>query len=162
MLGLGQMQTQIAGMRLEDEIKQTKGFKSERHKATVNIMFTEGWIRDKFSATLKPYDLTNQQYNVLRILRGSDPKPLSTSDIRDRMLDKMSDASRIVDRLFRKGLVTKKTCRADKRLVDIGITKEGLTILAQIDDLAQFSDILDSITEAEAAELNRILDKARS
>jgi DNA-binding MarR family transcriptional regulator len=155
------MDQQIAVMRLEDEIKQTKGFKSEHHKATVNIMFTDGWIRDKFSCTLKPFDLTNQQYNVLRILRGSNPQPLSTSAIRDRMLDKMSDASRIVDRLFKKGLVSKETCGSDKRLVDVGITKEGLSVLEQIDGSVQFNNLLDAITEAEAAELNRILDKAR-
>lgn len=148
-------------MRLEEEIKQTKGFESQRHKATVNIMFTEGWLRDKFSCTLKPHDLTNQQYNVLRILRGSNPKPLSTSDIRERMLDKMSDASRIVDRLYKKGLVSKKTCGADKRLVDVGITKEGLSVLAQIDGSSAFKNILDTITDEEAAELNRILDKIR-
>jgi DNA-binding MarR family transcriptional regulator len=155
------MEQQIAVMRLEDEIKQTKGFKSEHHKATVNIMFTDGWIRDKFSCTLKPFDLTNQQYNVLRILRGSNPQPLSTSAIRDRMLDKMSDASRIVDRLFKKGLVSKEICGTDKRLVDVGITEQGLTMLAQIDKASEFDTALNRITEEEAAELNRILDKIR-
>ena len=155
------MEHQIAEMRLEDEIKQTKGFKSEHHKAMVNIMFTECWIRDKFSCTLKPFELTNQQYNVLRILRGSNPKPLSTSAIRDRMLDKMSDASRIVDRLFKKGWVSKETCGSDKRLVDVGITEEGLSVLDQIDKADGFNNILHSISEEEAAELNRILDKAR-
>lgn len=150
-------------MSLEQEIKQEKGFTSERHKAVVNVMFTEAWIRSQMSDILKPYDLTLQQYNVLRILRGSNPKPLSTSCIRDRMLDKMSDASRIVDRLFKKGLLDRKTCTADKRLVDVFISKEGLNVLSQIDvSMKSFNDNLDSITEEEARVLNDILDRIRA
>lgn len=149
-------------MSLEQEIKQEKGFASERHKALVNIMFTESWLRSQMSEILKPYDLTLQQYNVLRILRGSNPKPLSTSCIRDRMLDKMSDASRIVDRLFKKNLLDRKICSADKRLVDVFISKEGLKVLAQIDErMASFHDNMNSITEDEARVLNRILDQIR-
>jgi DNA-binding MarR family transcriptional regulator len=150
-----------AQMGLEEEIQQTKGFGSQRQKAIVNIMYTEAWLRDKFGSTLKPFGLTNQQYNVLRILRGSNPKPLSTSSIRERMLDKMSDASRIVDRLYKKGWVSKVACPTDKRLVDVSITEEGLEVLATIDKKNAFVDALDRLTEQEAEELNRILDKAR-
>lgn len=149
-------------MGLEEDIKQERGFQSERHKAVVNIMYTDGWLRGCLSELLKPYDLTNQQYNVLRILRGSSPKPLSTSDIRSRMLDKMSDASRIVDRLFKKGLVDRKVCPADKRLVDVFISKEGLKILKVIDEtMNDFNKNLGEITEEEAETLNTILDKLR-
>jgi DNA-binding MarR family transcriptional regulator len=148
-------------MSLESEIKQTKGFESEKHKALINIIYTESWIRDKFNSTLKPYGLTTQQYNVLRILRGSSPEPLSTSSIRERMLDKMSDASRIVDRLHKKGWVSKVVCPSDKRLVDIEITDEGMEALAKIDTQNSFVEAFSNLTEAEAAELNRILDKAR-
>ena len=150
-------------MSLEEDIKQEKGFESERHKAVVNVMYTEGWLRSLFSDILKPHDLTNQQYNVLRILRGSAPKPLSTSCIRSRMLDKMSDASRIVDRLYKKGLVDRKTCSTDKRLVDVFITKAGLKELKDIDaSMVKFNESIGSVTEEEAATLNRLLDKLRA
>ena len=149
-------------MGLKEEIKQEKAFQSERHKALVNIMYTEGWIRNRMSATLKPFDLTSQQYNVLRILRGSSPKALSTSCIRSRMLDKMSDASRIVDRLLKKELIERKTCAADKRLVDVLITKSGLDLLAKIDGpMNDMGELFSSISEEEAATLNLILDKLR-
>lgn len=149
-------------MGLEEDIKQDKGFKSERQKAIINIMYTEGWLRNRLSETLKPHDLTSQQYNVLRILRGSKPKAMSTSCIRSRMLDKMSDASRIVDRLDKKNLVRKKACATDKRLVDVFITKEGLALLEKIDGSVDNMDkMFDSITLEEAETLNRILDKLR-
>lgn len=152
----------LESMKLEEEIKQEKGFSSERHKAVVNIMFTDSWIRSMLNDLLKPHKLTNQQYNVLRILRGSTPKPLSTSCIRGRMLDKMSDASRIVDRLVQKGLVSRKTCSVDKRLVDVFITKAGLKLLEAIDvQMENFNKKVVTITEEEAATLNSILDKLR-
>ena len=149
-------------MGLEEDIKQDKGFQSERHKALVNIMYTESWMRNRMSEILKPFELTGQQYNVLRILRGSSPKPLSTSCIRSRMLDKMSDASRIVDRLFKKGLLERKPCPSDKRLVDVLITQKGLNLVGQIDEpLQEISNLFGTITEEEAATLNQILDKLR-
>lgn len=149
-------------MGLEEDIRQDKGFKSERQKAIINIMYTEGWLRNRLSETLKPHDLTSQQYNVLRILRGSKPKAMSTSCIRSRMLDKMSDASRIVDRLDKKKLVQKKACAADKRLVDVFITKEGLSLLDKIDASVDNMDTMfNSITLEEAETLNKILDKLR-
>ena len=149
-------------MGLKEDIQQDKGFKSERHKALINIMYTEAWLRSLMSETLKPFDLTSQQYNVLRILRGSSPKPMSTSCIRGRMLDKMSDASRIVDRLFKKGLLERKTCASDKRLVDVLITEEGLKLLEKIDEpIENMGDAFSSISEVEAKTLNEILDKLR-
>jgi MarR family 2-MHQ and catechol resistance regulon transcriptional repressor len=152
----------LVEMSLEQDIKQEKGFASEHHKAVVNIMFTEAWLRSQMSDILKPYDLTLQQYNVLRILRGSNPKPLSTSCIRDRMLDKMSDASRIVDRLFKKSLLDRKISATDKRLVDVFIAEEGLKVLSQIDGrMAGFNESLNLITEDEARVLNGVLDRLR-
>jgi MarR family 2-MHQ and catechol resistance regulon transcriptional repressor len=149
-------------MRLEDEIRQDKGFKSQQQKAMVNIFYTEGWLRNRLSETLKPYDLTSQQYNVLRILRGSNPEPMSTSCVRSRMLDKMSDVSRIVDRLFKKALVDKRLCITDKRLVDVFITDAGLTLLDKIDKSMDGMDkMFAGITDEEAATLNQILDKLR-
>lgn len=150
-------------MGLEEDIQQGKGFKSERHKALVNILFTEAWLRSRMSEILKPFKLTGQQYNVLRILRGSYPKPISTRCIRSRMLDKMSDASRIVDRLFKKELVERKACSSDKRLVDVVITDKGLKLLEQIDEpLDSLGDAFGLITEQEAQALNETLDKLRN
>jgi DNA-binding MarR family transcriptional regulator len=90
-------------MGIEKDIQQSK-FRSPHHKATVNLIYTLGWIRDKTRCILEAEDITAQQFNILRILRGSFPKPLSTLQIRERMLEKMSDTSRIVDRLITKGL----------------------------------------------------------
>lgn len=94
-------------MRLEDEIKQ-KSFRNEFHKLAVNIIYTHSWLMSKIIYMLSQYDITPQQYNILRILRGQFPSPASVSLLKSRMLDKMSDASRLVDRLVEKGLVEKK------------------------------------------------------
>ncbi len=149
-------------MRIEDEIKQSQ-FVSERHKATVNLMFTNNWLVDRIKDSMKAHDITLQQYNVLRILRGSHPKPISTASIRERMLDKMSDASRIVDRLVKKDLVCRSTCPNDKRLVDVTISEAGLALLSSIDEEAtSMRDLLDQLSEAEAQTLNVLLDKIRN
>ena len=100
-------------MSLEQEINQPK-FRNEKQKAVINIIYTYNWINQQIKEYLESEDLTQQQYNILRILRGSAPDPLSTLQIRERMLDKMSDTSRIVDRLVLKGLVSKKASKADK------------------------------------------------
>lgn len=148
---------------MEQDISQNKGFASERHKAIINIIYTEGWLRNNLSEALKPFELTSQQYNVLRILRGSSPKALSTSCIRSRMIDKMSDASRIVDRLFKKGLLVREVCKSDKRLVDVHISENGLALLNKIDPIIdEFDSFFSSITEEEAETLNQILDKLRT
>jgi len=110
---------------------------------------------------LSTEDITQQQYNILRILRGSEC-PLSTLKIRERMLDKMSDTSRIVDRLIVKGLVEKTACIKDKRLVDITVTKKGLQLLEKLDALNESIDsILNGVSEKEAHTINQILDKLR-
>jgi DNA-binding MarR family transcriptional regulator len=148
-------------MGLQEDIKQTK-FRNDYQKAAINILYTYGWLAQRVKRFLKKHELTSQQYNVLRILRGSYPKPLSTLQIRERMLDKMSDSSRIVDRLVIKQLVIKKACEHDKRLVDVFISEEGLNMLAKIDGAEKDIDShLSNITEAEALELSRILDKIR-
>ncbi len=149
-------------MSLEDEIKQVKPFRSERQKAMVNIMFTHGWVNDRFRDFMKPFGLTQQQYNVLRILRGSEPDPLSTSCIRDRMIDRMSDASRIVERLCQKGLVKRTQSPVDRRLVEVRITQAGLQLLQTID--GQQEDMqrsFSNLTEDELKQLNHLLDKLR-
>lgn len=149
-------------MKLEDEIQQVKGFSSERQKALINIMFTHGWVTDRFRCVMKPFDLTHQQYNVLRILRGSGTAPLSTSCIRHRMIDKMSDASRIVDRLCKKELVVREQSPVDRRLVEVRISDKGLELLDRIDvDKKNLDSLTGNLTESEYAQLNQLLDKLR-
>ncbi|MCI4667605.1 MAG: MarR family transcriptional regulator [Bacteroidia bacterium] len=149
-------------MRLEEAIKQKAPFRSPWHKLTVNLLFTNNWLMGLQKDLFKPYNITTQQYNVLRILRGAYPEPISTSDIRDRMLDKMSDVSRIVDRMVKKGLVSRRTCKTDKRLVDVLITEDGLDLLKKMDETtASFDTSLASLSAEEAIQLNELLDKLR-
>jgi DNA-binding MarR family transcriptional regulator len=147
-------------MGIEKDIQQTN-FRNEFQKMGINIIYTANWLNEKMGQILSTEDITQQQYNILRILRGSDA-PLSTLKIRERMLDKMSDTSRIVDRLIVKGLVEKFACVKDKRLVDITVTKKGLQLLEKLDALnEQIDSILKGVSEKEAHTINQILDKLR-
>ena len=115
----------------------------------------------KIKIFLDAEDITPQQYNILRILKGSN-KPMSTMAIRERMLDKMSDTSRIVERILKKGLVEKRVCPSDKRLVDVTISQKGIAVLEKIDKSNDRLDsILQGLTTEEAAVLNQLLDKMR-
>jgi DNA-binding MarR family transcriptional regulator len=148
-------------MGIQEEIKQTN-FRSPYQKAFINILYTNNWLQEEVRCMLQSEELTHQQFNVLRILRGSHPKPLSTLQIRERMLDKMSDSSRIVDRLMKKEHVTKTTCENDKRLVDVSITKLGLEKLLEIDKKEVLIDnSLHNLSEEEAETLSHLLDKIR-
>ncbi len=147
---------------IEEEIKQQKKFANEYEKAIVNILFTSGWLYNANATLLKRYDITPEQYNVLRILRGASPSPLMLGDISSRMLDKASNATRLVEKLRLKTLVERELCPNNRRQVDIVITKKGLSLLAKIDKEENLrNNLLKNITKAEAAELNRLLDKAR-
>lgn len=147
-------------MGIEKDIQQ-QSFRNEHQKATVNIIFSANWLNEQIKAFLDAEDITQQQYNILRILRGSN-RPMSTLQIRERMLDKMSDTSRIVERLLKKGLVEKKVCPTDKRLVDVIIAKKGSGLLEKLDRKnTELDNILDGLTEAEAHTLNHLLDKMR-
>jgi DNA-binding MarR family transcriptional regulator len=147
-------------MGIEKDIQQTN-FRNEFQKMGINIIYTAHWLNEKMGQILSTEDITQQQYNILRILRGSDA-PLSTLKIRERMLDKMSDTSRIVDRLIVKDLVEKTACVKDKRLVDITVTKKGLQLLEKLDALnEQIDSILKGVSEKEATTMNQILDKLR-
>jgi MarR family transcriptional regulator, 2-MHQ and catechol-resistance regulon repressor len=148
-------------MNLEKEIHQNT-FRGPKQKAMINLLFTYGWVIEKIKTFLSKEDITHQQYNILRILRGSFPEPLSTLQIRERMLDKMSDTSRIVDRLIVKGLVKKSTCPNDKRLVDVTITESGQKLLSKLDEESHhMDDIMNRLTEKEAEMLSMLLDKLR-
>lgn len=148
-------------MSIEKDIHQLRKFRSEHHKSVVNLIFTYNWVTEKLKQYLETQDLTLQQYNILRILRGSE-KPISTLQIRERMLDKMSDTSRIVDRLVLKNLVKKATCKTDKRLVDVTITAKGKTLLKKLDkNELQIDGAVNNLNDAEAKLLNQLLDKIR-
>lgn len=148
-------------MGIEKDINQTR-FRSEYQKGVVNLTFTYNWLHEKMRNILDTEDITNQQFNILRILRGAG-KPLSTLQIRQRMLDKMSDTSRIVDRLIIKGFVSKTTRPSDKRLVDISITDKGKKLLERLDKFdIQIDAILGNLSDSEIKTLNKILDKIRS
>ena len=149
-------------MSLEDDIHQDEGFHSEWQKLGVNLTYTFYWSRDKLKGFFSEFDITMQQFNVLLILRGQHPKPVSTSFLRERLLDKMSDTSRIVDRLVKRELVERTSCKTDKRLVDVLITEEGLALLSQIDQrMDDLEDIYTKLSEAEAKQLNWLLDRLR-
>ena len=148
-------------MSIEEDINQKK-FRNQHQKAMINLIYTYNWITEQTKVILEKGDITAQQFNILRILRGAGT-PLSTLQIRQRMLDKMSDTSRIVDRLIIKGLVKKNTCKADKRLVDVSITDKGKKVLEKIDKYENDMDaIAGNISEQEAKILTQLLDKIRN
>lgn len=149
-------------MKLEDEIAQ-KQFKNEFQKSYINILYTSNWLSNNSSSFYKSFDLTQQQFNVLRILRGEYPKPCTVNIIRERMIDKMCDASRIVDRLKLKELVVRKKNELDRRAMDILITEKGLKLLKEMDIVIEKETEwpLRNLSEEEAITLNQLLDKIR-
>ena len=147
-------------MGIERDIHQ-EHFRNDYQKAIINLIYTFNWVRDQLQEPLADHHLTMQQYNILRILRGAR-QPISTLQIRERMLDKMSDTSRIVDRLIVKELVKKTTCKRDKRLVDVVITDKGLDLLKGLENYSlEIDKVLGSLSETEAKQLNLLLDKVR-
>src|SRR5438552_10918812 len=149
-------------MGIDKDIHQHK-LRNERHQAMVNLLFTYGWAIERLKQLVSEQGITHQQFNILRILRGNHPTPLSTLTIRERMIDKMSDTSRIVDRLLAKGLVKKVICKKDRRLVDVTITDKGLKLLEKLDGKQDdMDDILSNLSEKEASNLSRLLDKIRN
>lgn len=148
-------------MSIEKDIHQIRSFRNEHHKLVVNLIFTGNRLTEAVRDIVKQHEITSQQFNVLRILRGSK-EPLTTLQIRERMLDKMSDTSRIVERLLMKQLVAKSVNAADKRLVDVTITAAGLRLLKKLDKLDAAIEILaQNLTAKEAKQLNGLLDKLR-
>ena len=148
-------------MSLEEDIKQEK-FDNEFQKVAVNILFTSSWLYNINADRLKAHDITPEQFNVLRILRGSHPKALMLAEVTCRMLDKSSNATRLVEKLRLKGLVKREICEGNRRQVDIFITDKGLAILKKIDsEESEWLATLKNISKAEAQELNRTLDKLR-
>jgi DNA-binding MarR family transcriptional regulator len=148
-------------MKLEEEIKQ-RSFKSPQQKLAVNLLYTCNWLNDHYAQFFKGTDLTTQQFNVLRILRGQHPKHCSLKEIKERMLDRMSDASRIVDKLVSKKYVERAQCPSDRRSVNLLITDKGLKLLSQLDFIDDSTrEIFKALTKKEVETLNELLDKAR-
>jgi DNA-binding MarR family transcriptional regulator len=147
-------------MKLEDEIQQKK-FRTAHHKALVNLIYTCHWAETKQQSYFKPFGITGQQFNILRILKGQHPKGISSTEIKARMLDKNSDVSRLLDRLVAKKFVTRIACPADKRATDVYITEGGLALLKDIAKTEDENNPLNLLSIAEAALLSDILDKCR-
>lgn len=148
--------------KLEDEVFQ-RDFRNEYHKGVVNLVYTSGFINTALQQLFSRYDLTMQQFNILRILRGIYPDSCSNSYIKERMLDKNSDVTRIISRLISRGLVARQSSKADRRRVEICIEQAGLDLLALMDkNSCEEEQILQNLTEAEVQELNRLLDRIRS
>jgi DNA-binding MarR family transcriptional regulator len=149
-------------MSIEKDIKQQKPFKSPYQKLVVNIIYTSNWMNFEQQGLLKPFDLSSQQYNVLRILRGQYPNPITVNGIIERMLDKMSNASRLVDKLLLKGFVSRCDNAEDRRACDIRITQKGEDVLAMIDkDQADWEEKMKKLSEEDAETLSDLLDKLR-
>lgn len=149
-------------MRIEQAINQRK-FKDDYHKIVVNLLYTGNWLRDALGANLKEHGLLPQHYNALRIIKGRHPDPVSAGDIKDVMLDKASDVTRLLDKLEKLEYVQRRLCPHNRRKMDISITPQGLKLLSDVDILMDtfYDDLADRITEAEAATLSDLLDKIR-
>ncbi len=149
-------------MKIEEAIQQ-KQFLNAYQKAHVNILYTAAALSQQTALAIKPFHLTVQQFNILRILRGRHPEPMTIKDLTSRMLDKMSNASRLVDKLIEKGLVVRDTCSEDRRRVDVVISATGLQVVARASEAVERMHQFDSqvLTEEEALLLSDLLDKIR-
>lgn len=148
-------------MRLEDEIQQ-KAFKSPYQKLAVNLLYTSNWLNNHYAGFFKNLNLTTQQYNVLRILRGQHPNICSLKIIKERMLDRMSDASRIVDKLVSKGYVIRNQCPSDRRSISLIISDKGLKLLKELDFIDEATkNIFKNLSTKEVEQLNELLDNMR-
>lgn len=149
-------------MRIEDEIKQAK-FKSEFEKLAINLAFTHAHFENQFAQAVKTMNTTPEQYNVLRILKGQHPKPISVKDIQSRMISKMSNTSRLIDKLKDKGFVKRVECEHDRRAVDINLTPEGIEHLDLLSKTIEpMQRGYQALSETEAKQVNELLDKLRS
>lgn len=147
--------------KIEDAIKQKK-FENEFHKLTINVIYTASWFQSRHLQIFKPYGISGPQYNILRILKGQFPNPAPLKLLTERMIDKMSNTSRLVEKLLKKGLVERTICKDNRRQVDISITPAGLELLKEVGKKMEMeSSRLTSLSEKEAKQLNLLLDKLR-
>ena len=149
-------------MKIEDEL-QTKKFKSEQHKASLNVMFTAYRVHTQVAQALKPYGVTAEQYNVMRILKGSSPRSMCVKEIAGRMIERNSNVPRILDRLQAKAYVTRTRSESDGRETLIRLTDEGVALLAEVSrKVSEVDGAAVNLTDTEARLLNELLDKSRN
>lgn len=149
-------------MKIEQAIKQAK-FRNQYQKTGLNIIYTASWIEAKFKDVLKDYQITLQQFNILKILNGQQGNAISISDIKDRMLDQNSDVSRIVERMRKKDWVIRQTSENDRRMMQVIISEAGTKLLGEIEkQQAEFDSVLDKLNTEELEILNNLLDKIRT
>ena len=149
-------------MKIEDEIKSTVAL-SIAKKVILNLAFTKNYVGDKFNEILKPFEISGEQYNVLRILRGQKGKPINMQDIQDRMVTKNSNTTRLIDKLLLKKMVERNVCPHNRRKIEILITQTGLDTLAELDSLIENYEngITSNLTNPELEQLNNLLEKIR-
>lgn len=149
-------------MELEKEIKQ-QVFKTPASKAVLNIIYTGNWLMGRITQSLKPFGISAQQFNVLRILKGMVPNPTALADIQERMLDRMSNATRLVEKLRQKNLLTRVECPENRRKVDIHITAEGLALLEKVNERISREEVqmMERLSPEQIESLNQILDQLR-
>ena len=150
-------------MKIEDELKMKK-FANAQDRAVLSIMFTGNWLTDRMNSLLKPWGISDQQYNVLRILKGQKGKPINLYKIRERMIHRMSNATRLVEKLRRKGFVHREICESNRRMVEIVITKEGLQVLNEINEVVKEhrKATNNKLSDEEATLIGDLLDKLRA
>ena len=148
-------------MNLEQEIKQ-KAFRSEQSKLIVNLIYTYNQLKSRIATVLKNEGVTMQQYNVLRIVNGSGEEGITTSEIRERMLDKMSDASRMVDRLESMELLLKQRDRDDRRVLHVFLTEKGQALVQRLMQQDTIDQLARGVKEESAQQLNKLLDSFRA
>lgn len=150
-------------MSIENDIKSTIKL-DEMTKTVINLLYTNNWIKEKSMPLFKDYQLSSEQYNVLRILRGQKGNPVNMSTIQERMLNKMSNTTRLIDKLIAKGLVTRQICPSNRRKIEICITNKGLSILKELDPIVENNNIniTNNLNTSELKSLNTLLDKLRS
>lgn len=149
-------------MSIEEDIKSTIKLQGNQ-KTVINLVYTSNWLKEKSKAFFKDYDLSSEQYNVLRILRGQKGKPANLSTIQERMLNKMSNTTRLVDKLIKKELVTRHSCESNRRKIEIYMTKKGLNLLIELDSIVDANnlEITKNLNPNELETLNKLLDKLR-
>ncbi|MDO6390964.1 MarR family transcriptional regulator [Pontibacter sp. BT731] len=148
-------------MRIEDEIQQ-KDFKDDHRRMVINLLFTNNWLNQQFIPFFKQFGLTLQQHNVLSIVRGQHPKPVCFGEMQERMVDRNSNVTRLVDKLIEKGYVTRDICQANRRMIEVRLTPKGTDFLNQIDEqMPAFFQRFHNLTKEEAVLVSQLLDKLR-
>jgi DNA-binding MarR family transcriptional regulator len=150
-------------MLIEDELKISKQL-PECKRTLLNVMFTSNWITDEITSVLKPFDISTQQFNVLRILKGMNPKPCALQTIQNRMISKMSNTTRLVDKLITKGFVERQQCETNRRKVDITITPKGIDALLDINKAVDEAEsaMTKKLSNEDLKHLNTLLNTIRT